>query len=509
MAKVFILQVFLNFLLIYKHFANEATDFVVDDILPCNYCKVQDIKDVKFYIDDEIDFSDLTIDLNAVRCFLSPRFLSFTIDIIEMKRKFRCVPLEDDIFNRLAAGISPAYLRVGGTPQDFLTFTEDAKDYFESSQYTCQPHFENWRHLKDFNLSYYYFDQIAQFAQRNNLKLIFGLNGRKINANFQDNLDVVEHSVKKGFQVDWQLGNEPIRYRKYGRNETVTGKKLAEYFNKIKLFDESSLLSGPDITHPKNKTLLYVQNFLYGHPNIEAVTYHHYFMHQSVSTMQEYINPLYLDYLDQQMTVITNTVQSINPSLNIWLGESGSSSGGGARNLSDSFVAGFLYLGTLGLAAKHCHKVVIRQSFYGGYYGMLDPITYNPLPDYWTSFIFKKLVGEKFLNSFELNNGYLRYYAFCSKDNVNDITLSYVNFQEKNVYQSFGDYRLHDVELYLLTPANGDLLSKNMLLNEKLLLLDNGHFPTVTGFETDQPFIIPKRSYGFVKIKNVFAPVCR
>lgn len=56
----------------------------------------------------------------------------------------------------------------------------------------------------------------------------------------------------------------------------------------------------------------------------------------------------------------------------IFLGETGSASGGGAPNLSDRFVASFLWLDKLGLAARMGMSVVIRHGLMNGHYALID-----------------------------------------------------------------------------------------------------------------------------------------
>jgi heparanase 1 len=68
--------------------------------------------------------------------------------------------------------------------------------------------------------------------------------------------------------------------------------------------------------------------------------------------------------------------------MSLTAGETGSAYGGGAPGLSDRYVAGFLWLDKLGMAARLGVDVVVRQSLSGANYGLLDP-QMEPLPVSW------------------------------------------------------------------------------------------------------------------------------
>lgn len=65
---------------------------------------------------------------------------------------------------------------------------------------------------------------------------------------------------------------------------------------------------GAGIQKQKNKKkvfkyLKYLKSFLESETSkeLDAITYHHYFMHQSVSTLQKFVNPVYLAQLEEKM----------------------------------------------------------------------------------------------------------------------------------------------------------------------------------------------------------------
>lgn len=63
-------------------------------------------------------------------------------------------------------------------------------------------------------------------------------------------------------------------------------------------------------------------------------------------------------------------------------GETSTAYGGGAPDYSNRFVSTFMWLDKLGLAAKNGLDLVVRQSFFKGYYALLyddyDPAPVNP-----------------------------------------------------------------------------------------------------------------------------------
>ena len=113
-----------------------------------------------------------------------------------------------------------------------------------------------------------------------------------------------------------------------------------------------------------------------------------------------------------------NIITESGAVVSTWLGETSSSYDGGVPGVSDSFVSGFMWLDKLGVAARLGHKVVIRQSFYGGVYSLIHEKSFDPFPDYWSSLLHKRLVGRRVL---EVRGGIaldrkIRIYAHCASE---------------------------------------------------------------------------------------------
>ena len=94
----------------------------------------------------------------------------------------------------------------------------------------------------------------------------------------------------------------------------------------------------------------------------------------ATAKLEDFLNFTIMDNFKTEIMIIKNL--NFTP---IWLDETSTAVNGGAVNLSDTYAAGFLWLDKLGLAALYGLDVVVRQTFYGENYAMLDREMY-PLP---------------------------------------------------------------------------------------------------------------------------------
>ncbi|KAJ7378812.1 hypothetical protein OS493_020410 [Desmophyllum pertusum] len=87
----------------------------------------------------------------------------------------------------------------------------------------------------------------------------------------------------------------------------------------------------------------YLKRFLEsGHTSIDAVTWHHYYVSALDCSLPQFIVPEVLDTLLHDFNEPDAVINQTAPNLPKWLGETASASGGGARGISDRFVAGFM-----------------------------------------------------------------------------------------------------------------------------------------------------------------------
>lgn len=174
------------------------------------------------------------------------------------------------------------------------------------------------------------------------------------------------------------------------------------------------------------------------------------------------------------------------------------------------------WLDKLGLAARFKHEVVVRQTFVKGNYSLLDD-DLDPNPDYWLSLLHKRLVGEKVLDvsGQTEEKRKVRVYAHCSNSQypLGSVTLLALNvlLDTTVVLKLNGELKGKDVDVYLLTPENGDLLTKTVKLNGKVLkLVDDRTLPDLApkSVPGGEPLNLPPLTFGFYVIPKASASAC-
>ncbi|XP_047712858.1 heparanase isoform X2 [Prionailurus viverrinus] len=424
---------------------------------------------------------------------VSPAFLSFTIDANLATDPRFLTFLGSTKLRTLARGLSPAYLRFGGTKTDFLIFDPKKEPTFEERSYwqsqvnqdMCEsgsipsdvekrlqlewPFQEQLllreQYQKKFNNSTYSrssVDMLYTFANCSGLDLIFGLNALLRTADLQWNSSnaqlLLDYCSSKNYNISWELGNEPNSFRKKA-GIFIDGLQLGEDFVKLhKLLEKSTFktvnLYGPDIGQPRGKTVKMLTSFLKaGGEVIDSVTWHQ------------------------------------------WLDK-------------------------LGLSARMGIEVVMRQVLFGaGNYHLVDQ-NFEPLPDYWLSLLFKKLVGTNVLRASVKgpDSRKLRVYLHCTNINhprykEGDLTLYALNLH--NVTKRLQlPYHLFDkqVDKYLVKPLGPDgLLSKSVQLNgQTLKMVDDHTLPALTEkpLRPGSTLGLPAFSYGFFVIRNAKVTAC-
>lgn len=91
-----------------------------------------------------------------------------------------------------------------------------------------------------------------------------------------------------------------------------------------------------------------------------------------------------------------------------------------------TFLDSFRYLDQLGRLASKGASAVFHQTLVGGNYGLLDPQTFRPRPNYWSALLWKRFMGETVLDAGTGAEG-VHLYAHCLPGKKGGVTILGIN----------------------------------------------------------------------------------
>ncbi|XP_070925434.1 inactive heparanase-2 isoform X6 [Macaca nemestrina] len=429
----------------------------------------------------------------------------------------------------LARGLSPAFLRFGGKRTDFLQF-----------QNLRNPAKSRGGPGPDYYLKNYEDDIVRSDVALDKQKGCKIAQHPDVMLELQREKAAQMHLVLLKEQFSNTYSNliltEPNNYRTmHGRavNGSQLGKdyiQLKSLLQPIRIYSRASLY-GPNIGRPRKNVIALLDGFMkVAGSTVDAVTWQHCYIDGRVVKVMDFLKTRLLDTLSDQIRKIQKVVNTYTPGKKIWLEGVVTTSAGGTNNLSDSYAAGFLWLNTLGMLANQGIDVVIRHSFFDHGYNHLVDQNFNPLPDYWLSLLYKRLIGPKVLavhvaglqrkpRPGRVIRDKLRIYAHCTNHHNHNyvrgsITLFIINLhRSRKKIKLAGTLRDKLVHQYLLQPYGQEgLKSKSVQLNgQPLVMVDDGTLPELKPrpLRAGRTLVIPPVTMGFYVVKNVNALACR
>ncbi|ELT94291.1 hypothetical protein CAPTEDRAFT_160540 [Capitella teleta] len=360
-----------------------------------------------------------------------------------------------------------------------------------------------------------------------NLLLRNGINWSPDNAE-----EILDYAIHKGYaqNMHFELGNEPNQFpesvhrslsgSQIGRDFQILQKIIRDRIPKCPHLKEAFIV-GPDITRPNKNSLNFLNDYIKPAAGvIDYLTFHTYYLNLETAKPEDFTNYKLMDTLAQQVDEVRSSIYTAHKiRKDIWLGESGTCLGGTKGvEFCQCYLAGFLWLDKLGLAASMDVKVVIRQVLYDGVDGLLDKHM-NIMPDYWLSVLFKKLAGNRVLEVARATlQNQVRFYAHCTNTKLSTYPSGTVTYFGLNMLTSEVNLTLTEEHmtltkhLYWLTPGDDQgLISKHIALNNHVLKMVNSTQlpqmpPSVIG--ANEAVILPQMSFGFVVIPDAKAEAC-
>ena len=455
------------------------------------------------------------------------RYLSFSIDISVLAGGFwwegshttrkglgtlRVPPIDlnSKKLDQLVQALGPSYLRVGGSEADKIHYFETVEGDEDALVLTK----EIW-------------DQLHAFIQRNQLNFMFtfkyGLFKRSDHGTWQGSEieRLIQYNEEKGYRIDvCELGNELNAYWAfYGLSSQPMAKKLATDYSTfttlIRAHCPGTKICGPGsafwpglgetIKPLSNITKKFLQSLS---TEIDIVDWHYYPFQSNRSpirtrtaTLRAMLSPKSFENFARYSKQLCQWRDLYQPEAQIWTGETGSGQCGGEPKLSDRFASCFWWADQLGRGATLGQKVMVRQSLIGGDYALINRLTLKPKPDYWVSWLWVKLMGEKV---FEVtsSNKFLRVYCHSAANKGNGeannmgFTLLLVNMSKKTTTLNLANFGLPERRFEITAKK---LTSKRVLINGiKPKINKNAsdlshflsHVPTIAHDNTVKPYSI-------------------
>lgn len=460
------------------------------------------------------------IDLQRPLAHLPPEYLSFALDTAQLVGGRWWHPLarraeagsgswQTPVFDfdrpaleTLARGLAPAYLRLGGSEADKVYYALDLPE----RQGPLAPGFAS-------RLTAAQWLAANAYAGRCGLQIVFTLNAgpgpRRLDGGWDPAhaAALLEFSARHGLSVPvWELGNElNVNFAVHGLQHTIPAEQYAadlvsaralvrRYSPESRLACQGSAF-WPILGEPLGFFFGYLPDSLkLAAKAVDIITWH-YYPQQSRRAPQavrkahpwRLLDPATLDEVGYWAAQVSEWGRLYAPGKPVWLGETGHAQNGGEPGLSDTYLSSLWWLDQLGLMARLGQQVVVRQTLAGSDYGLIDEQTLEPRPDYWNSWLWKRLMGSKVYPAGVEGAGSarLRVYAHSTPGrDQGEFTLLALNLDSRRAVrlalpsQSGRAFR----RLALSTP---DIYSHRLFLNGQELKLENGCLPRLEGEPVD------------------------
>jgi len=442
----------------------------------------------------------------------------------------------------LAKGLSPFFLRIGGSQADEIIYNipHSNSSITDNLNAECKKHPQKCLTVERWN-------EVLAFANKTGARILFDVayvRHTRDSNNKNDQRDwassnarqLLEYTAKSPYAnvlYGLELGNE-LRHKGKTKNITriaLAYKELGQIVNEIWSTEESKHHNKPLIVGPAstgvNETTKLIEAIS---PYIQIASYHKYHgSGKDPDLHAKYWHPI---HLYKPGEAVKKYVSSNNSQL--WIGEGAMAHNSGRRNVTDVFQSSMWFANLLGSLSKTTpitHSVYCRQALLGGYYELIDHETLVPNPDYWLSYIWKKLTGTKAIgpilspqrkDSLDLASSYtfgccdepgsdkILIHSFCgeSPGSVVFVVINKSSSRAFNLNVTMGEKRTE----YLLTSNEYGLKSKEMYLNGMLMTIENGSLPDIYQLgvhrRLDEQFHIPPISIAFIVLYDSGVEVC-
>ncbi len=390
------------------------------------------------------------------------------------------IDLTNSRLRRLAAALTPAYVRVSGTWANTTYFADsDTVPSAPPDGFSGILTQQQWRGVVDFSravgaqivtsfaISPGTRDATGVWAPdqaRRFLAYTRSIGGTIAAAEFMNEPNLAE------------TGGAPAGYDAagYGRDFKVFHSFVKKNFPEIKVLGPGTVgetASASDLLAAS------------GPGGVDAFSYHHYGplseRCSGTSAPDAALSEEWLSRTDQTLTFYRFLRDKFESGKPIWLTETAEAACGGNR-WAATFLDTFRYLDQLGRLARAGVQVVMHNTLAASDYGLLDENAFAPRPNYWGALLWRQLMGSTVLDSGVPIQTGLHVYAHCQRGTTGGVSLLIIN-TDRNAPHSL---MLPTASLrYTLEAAS--LRDADVRLNGRPLALDPGdELPPIAGAPT-------------------------
>ncbi|WP_249144273.1 hypothetical protein [Bradyrhizobium lablabi] len=336
------------------------------------------------------------------------------------------IDLGDARLRRLAAALSPAYLRVSGTWANSTFFADsDTPPSAPPAGFKGTLTRQQWRGVIDFSraVDAPVVTSFAISAGTRNTKGVWipeqaqhllaytrSINGRIAAAEFMNEPDLPA------------IGGAPDGY-----DASAYARDFAAFRAFIKQAAPDVTILGPGTagTGADAEAL-----FAASAQDVDAISYHHYGALSARCggdrTPEAALADGWLARSENTFAFYRLLRDRLAPGKPLWLTETAEAACGGNR-WAATFLDSFRYLDQLGRLAKAGVQVVMHNTLAASDYGLLDERTHEPRPNYWAALLWRRLMATTVLDTGTALQPGIHLYAHCARDIPSGVALLVIN----------------------------------------------------------------------------------
>jgi len=428
------------------------------------------------------------------------------------------VNFSDSMLRKRMQDLSPSFLRIGGSAQDFVV-------YDVGSPPDCG----------DLCLSMDQWQAMHDAVNETGNGLVFGLSDlygivrheHKTDWNSSNARALLKETKRRGLQIDTvALGNEPTSCFSY-----TTSKDLIARLGQLRTVVDDvwsdvprsarPMITAPDIAPAYGD---FLSDILAGSAGqLDACSFHYY---DNGNVPGSLIDPERLDRPVAPVLQLIRNVTSLAPSAlrgGVWADETGPAGNAYLPGRSLGYAYAPWFVDQLGLFATLGVRRMMRQTLAGGYYALVDwnSTLWEPRPDYYAAVLHKRLVGTGVLSAAArpqpgpVNGTLLRAYAQCAREDRQTgasgrgrVVWTVINLSEDAPWSVTVPGA---AEAWVLRPTGGNITSMTAQLNGNTLLVNaDGDLPPMEPVAvTSDRLALPPLGIAFVRTRDGTAAACQ